>query len=312
MLAVIAISQYAIFKAEIDHAIWQFREERPYMAKVREAVVAEKADAKKSGETFKECEHCPEMVVILVGSFRMGSPDSEAGRSSDEDQVRTVAIAKPIAVGRFEVTWNEWDACVAMRGCDGSRAHDQTYGKGRRPVINVSWSDAKAYVAWLSRITGKEYRLLSEAEWEYAARGVTSADQSHPPYPWGNTEICRHANLADQSFRRSGFAGDVVNCDDKQARTAEAGRYPANAFGLHDMHGNVWEWVEDCWHDSYNGAPNDGSAWTTACTDADRRVVRGGSWVAVPQVLRSANRNGLTTGNRINNLGFRVGRTLTP
>jgi formylglycine-generating enzyme required for sulfatase activity len=311
MLAVIAVSQYAIFKAEIDHAIWQFREERPYIAKVREQVIAAAADGKKPAEAFRECDHCPEMAVIPAGSFRMGSPDNETGRSNDEGPVRTVNIAKPFAVGKFEVTWAEWEACVAMRGCDGSRAHDQTYGKGRRPVINVSWNDAKAYVAWLSRISGKDYRLLSEAEWEYAARGVRSADAAHPPYPWGDAEICRHANLADQSFRRAGFGGDIANCDDKEARTSEVGRYPANPFGLHDMHGNVWEWVADPWQNDYDDAPTDGSAWEKN-GDASRRVVRGGSWDYQPVNLRSAYRFRGTTDVRYFNLGFRVGRTLTP
>ena len=182
----------------------------------RYVLTAETERALKPGDSpFRECaKDCPEMVVLPAGSFRMGSPNSEAERRRGEGPVRTVTIAKPFAVGKFEVTWNDWEACVAMRGCDGRPTGDAGYGKGQRPVINVSWDQAKAYVAWLSRVTGRPYRLLSEAEWEYAARGVTSAKAPHPPYPWGNTASHEYANYGtDQccNGRRGGTRPVVLH-----------------------------------------------------------------------------------------------------
>jgi len=236
------------------------------------------------------------MVVVPAGSFKMGSPASEPGRDSDEGPQRKVTIARPFAVGKYEVTFAEWGACVAGGGCASNKSPgDQGWGKGRRPVINVSWNDAKEYVAWLSRKTGKPYRLLTEAEWEYAARGVTSANARHTRFHFGGIDSA----LGDYAWF-TGNSGD---------RTHEVGQKRPNAWGLHDMHGNVWEWVEDCWHGNYNSAPSDGSAWTTACTDNSRRVLRGGSWNSIPENLRSAVRLGVTTVDRNNNLGFRVGRT---
>lgn len=312
MLAVIGVSQYAIFKIEIDHFVWQLRHERPYIAKVREQVEAAAADARKPAETFRECEHCPEMVVVPAGSFLMGSPDGEAGRYDAEGPVHPVSIAKPFAVGKFAVTWDEWEACIAMRGCDGAPTTDATFGKGRRPVINVTWDQAQTYVAWLRRMTGKDYRLLTEAEWEYAARGVTRKDAPHPAYPWGDDNICKYANLADKSFRKAGYSGDAADCDDKWSVTAPVGSFPPNAFGLYDMHGNVWQWVQDGWHDNYQGdPPSDGTEWIKDA-DTSRRVVRGGSWDDQPGFLRSAYRDRNSSVIRFNDLGFRVGRTLAP
>jgi formylglycine-generating enzyme required for sulfatase activity len=192
-----------------------------------------------------------------------------------------------------------------MRGC--APTGEATIDKGRRPVINVSWDQAKAYVEWLARMTGKPYRLLSEAEWEYAARADTQT-----AYYFGDdaTQICRYANLADQSYRRAGYTDEAVNCDDGQAVTAPVGSYPANAFGLHDMHGNVWQWVEDPAHDNYQGAPTDGRVWMDG-GDERRRMARGGSWDYLPRLLRSAFRSRNPHDNRDSNLGFRVGRTLS-
>jgi Sulfatase-modifying factor enzyme 1 len=184
-----------------------------------------------------------------------------------EDPPHEVTIAKTFAVGRTEVTFAEWDICVAEGAC--LKASDSGWGRGDRPVINVSWDDAKEYVAWLSRITGKDYRLLSEAEWEYAARAGTTT-----PYSWGDNIGKGNANCR----------GCDSQWDGKQ--TAPVGSFKPNAFGLYDMHGNVIEWVEDRWHESYGGAPTDGTAWLQD-GDASRPIVRGGSWVSGPQDLRA-------------------------
>jgi len=172
-------------------------------------------------------------------------------------------------------------------------------------LINVSWDQAKAYVAWLSRVTGKPYRLLTEAEWEYAARGVTSADAPHPHYPWGDQASHEYANYGTDQC-----CNPRVKGRDQWLYTAPVGSFPPNDFGLHDMLGNVREWVEDPWHEHYGGAlPTDGSAWTQG-GDARYRVLRGGSWYNIPEDIRSAYRYDRTTDDRENNEGFRVGRTL--
>ena len=213
------------------------------------------------GRVFRDCDECPEMVVVPAGSFMMGSPASEAGRDADEGPQHRVTIARPFAVGKFEVTFAEWDACVAAGGCKHMPG-DERGGRGKRPVTNVSWDNiTKEYLPWLSPRTGKAYRLLTEAEWEYAARAGTTTR-----YAFGDTISKSQAQYSESIL---GSAG----------RTVEAGSFPANRFGLHDMHGNVWEWVQDCWNGSYNGAPSDGSAWTTR--DCSLRVLRGGSWVSM-------------------------------
>jgi len=229
-------------------------------------------------------------VVIPEGHFQMGSPDDEAGRNQDEGPTHDVNIAKPFALGRYEVTFAEYDQCVSEKGC-GHRPDDEGWGRGNRPVIGVSWNDAQAYVQWLSGKTGKAYRLPSEAEWEYAARAGSPV-----AYPWGG-EIGSGLAHCD---------GCGSEWDNKQ--TAPVGRFAANRFGLHDTVGNVWEWVEDCWNESYGGAPADGSAWRTG--DCGRRVVRGGSWRYIPDGARSANRNRFVAGVRDVILGFRVAREL--
>ena len=223
------------------------------------STVAAQERALKPKDTFQECTNCPEMMVVPAGSFTMGSPANEPGRYADEGPQHTVTIARQFAVGQFELTFDEWDACVADGGCNGYKPNDEGWGRGRRPVINVSWDDATAYVAWLAKKTGKPYRLLTEAEYEYATRaGTTTA------YPWGDDIGKNNANCN----------GCGSQWDGKQ--TAPVGSFAPNQFGLYDMVGNVWEWTEDCYHDSYNGAPADGSAWTGG--DCSRRVVRGGSW----------------------------------
>jgi formylglycine-generating enzyme required for sulfatase activity len=308
MLATIAGLQGVIFKEPIGNFFFEQTAVRHYIAEqVRPYVLTAEAErALKPGATFRECDSaCPEMIVVPAGSFRMGSPDSEAGRGKDEEPVHTVSIAKPFAVGKFELTWDDWDACVAMRGCDGRPTSDTAYGRGRKPLINVSWDQAQAYVNWFSRMTGKPYRLLTEAEWEYAARAGTQT-----AYSFGNdpAEICRYANGADQSFRRGGNNGEIASCDDGQELTAPVGSYSPNAFGLYDMHGNVWEWVQDCYVDSYKEAPTDGSS--VPDKEGCPRVIRGGSWYRDPLSLRSAIRYRYHPDVHGDALGFRLARTL--
>ncbi len=249
--------------------------------------------APETGSVFRDCPHCPEMVVVPPGDFMMGSPSSEEDRSDDEGPRHRVTIGSPFAVGVYEVTFSEWDACASAGGCGGYRPDDEGWGRGQRPVINVSWDDAQSYVAWLSRATGEAYRLLSESEWEYVARAGTATR-----YWWGR-DIGRNRANCDRCGSR---------WDDE--RTAPVGSFEANAFGLHDVHGNVWEWVQDCWNDSYAGAPGDGSAWESG--NCSRRVLRGGSWDDVPRVLRAASRGRDDTGFRGSYAGFRVARTFTP
>jgi formylglycine-generating enzyme required for sulfatase activity len=257
----------------------------------------------RPGDPFRECaKDCPEMVVVPAGEFMMGSPTTETGRYNNEDPQHKVTIAKPFAVSKFDVTFDDWDACLSIGGCPKEgRAGDDGWGRDTRPVIFVSWDDAQAYVAWLSRMTGKAYRLLTEAEWEYAARaGTTTA------YSWGD------------DIKKDGKA--MANCDGCGSQwdgrqTAPVGSFAPNAFGLYDMAGNVWQWVQDCYHPNYDGAPTNGSEWTAGGARPQRpckgRVVRGGSWDVDPQFLRSAFRRRGTTVNRFTVLGFRVGRTLT-
>ena len=246
-----------------------------------------------SRHKFRDCPDCPEMVVVPSGSFMMGSPSSEEGRDADEGPVHRVTIVRPFAVGVYEVTFGEWDACVSGGGCGGYRPGDKGWGRGRHPVIYVSWDDAKAYVDWLSDKTGEEYRLLSESEWEYVARAGTVTR-----YWWGDEIGRNRANCAVCGSR----------WDDEQ--TSPVGSFAPNGFGLHDVHGNVWEWVEDCWHEDYVGAPGDGRAWTVG-GDCEGRVLRGGSWGHKPQYLRSALRSWGTAGLRVDYFyGFRVARTL--
>jgi formylglycine-generating enzyme required for sulfatase activity len=240
-------------------------------------------------DEFRECVHgCPTLVVVPAGSFAMGSPESEEEHRSNEGPQHKVTLANPFAVGKFDVTFAEWDACVDAGACP--RASDSGWGRADRPVIYVSWEEAKLYVAWLSRATGKDYRLLSEAEWEYAARAGSTTRHF-----FGDDE-------ADQYAWHSGNSG---------GKTQPVGKKKPNAFGLYDMHGNVWQWVEDAYHDSYEGAPKDGSAWIEG-GEPGRRVIRGASWVNDSFNLRAALRERGAAGSRFDNLGFRLGRTLTP
>jgi formylglycine-generating enzyme required for sulfatase activity len=265
-----------------------------------------------AGESFKDCAECPEMVVVPAGRFMMGSSEAEieqirkiddwwkenAGR---EGPLHEVAIPEPFAVGRFAVTFDEWDTAQAdadwqrVTGLEPRKPDARGWGRGNRPVIHVSWDDAQAYAKWLSARTGKTYRLLSEAEWEYAARAGTTSR-----YWFGddNSQLGEHAWFSANSG----------------GKTHPVGQKTPNSWGLHDVYGNVYEWVEDCWNASYAGKPDRLKASGAALTagDCSRRVLRGGSWSNIPRNLRSASRGWSLRGNRDDSNGFRLARTLTP
>jgi formylglycine-generating enzyme required for sulfatase activity len=251
------------------------------------------------GDTFQDCPECPEMVVLPAGSFTMGSPVDEEGQYKDQSPQRKVTIAKPFAVGKFEVTFAEWDVCVAEGGCK-YKPGDAGWGRGKRPVINISWDDATdAFLPWLLHKTGKAYRLLTEAEWEYAARAGTIT-----PFSTGPTIATDQANF-DGNYTYGGSAKGQ-----SRQKTVEVGSFKPNGFGLHDMHGNVFEWVADCYKPSYAGAPTDGSAVTfSGCT---ARVLRGGSLLDDPRYLRSAHRYVNSSKHSGSSWGFRLARTLSP
>ena len=258
------------------------------------------ADASlKPGDIRRDCasEACPEMVVVPSGEFMMGSPDTEKDRDKDEGPQRKVTIARPFLVSKYEVTFAEWDACYDAGGCS-YQPGDQGWGRGKRPVIDVSWYDIQQYLKWLSTKTGMTYRLLTEAEWEYAARGITDASKPHPRYSWGD-DIKLDGN-AMANCERCGSQWD-------SKQTALVGSFKPNDFGLYDMHGNVSEWVQDCYGD-YAKASNDGSA--APQTDSCSLVPRGGSWDNVPRYLRAAARGAVSPDLRLGRIGFRVARVL--
>ena len=259
----------------------------------------------------------PEMIMIPGGQFMMGSPDDEEGRDDNEGPQREVAIA-PFAIARTEVTFDQWDACVENGGCQSNpEPDDEGWGRGARPVINVSWHDAREYIAWLNgQVEGGPYRLPTEAQWEYAARATTmrsndggstfvsleSPEISITAYPWGEGASHEFANYREDQCcsGRDVWAGE----------TAPVASFPGNGFGLYDMHGNVWEWVEDCLLD-YRVDHDDGSARTSDRDgNCDLRVGRGGSWFVEPRFIRSAVRGRSESDHRDNNLGFRPARDL--
>ena len=253
--------------------------------------------ALKQKSDFRECEKCPEMIVVPGGSFMMGATESGSKRASAEASRHKVTFARAFAVGRFAVTFDEWDACVADGGCGGYKPWDNGWGRGRRPVVNVSWTDAKSYVAWLSERTGKPYRLLSEAEREYVTRaGTVSA------FWWGAAVSRRQANYDDRASQDKAAKGGPGQ------KTMPVDSYQPNPWGLYQVHGNIWEWVEDCLNDSYSGAPADGSAWLAG--HCERRVLRGGSWVSTADAIESGSRYGVQAEGRVSNVGFRIARSL--
>jgi len=238
-------------------------------------------------EATRDCKDCPEMLTIPAGQFDMGSIAASA--YTDEKERRTVTFAKPFAIGKYEVTFAEWDACVADGGC-AHKPSDQGWGRDRRPVTNVSWDDVQTYVAWLSKKTGKKYRLPTEAEWEYAARAGTATD-----YFWGDD-----VGTGKAQCKGCGGKGEVG--------TTPVGGFEPNAFGLHDTVGNVREWVQDCYLYEYGKAPKDGSAATEK--DCQLRTLRGGSWNDQPRDVRSTYRYKANPWNSYALLGFRVAKTL--
>ena len=249
--------------------------------------------------TFRDCAQCPEMVVVPAGSFIMGSAASEPGRYVNEGPTREVTIPDDFAVGVYEVTFREWDACIASGGCNGYRPNDAGWGRGLRPVINLSWQDTQSWLHWLSARTGHDYRLLSEAEWEYVARaGTTRA------FYTGDQLTTDQANFDGSRTYNGSPAGAARN------KTLEVGTFPANPFGLYDVYGNAWEWVEDCWNDSYATVPVDASANPGELCPV--RALRGGAWYNNPRDLRSAHRFWFRYDLRYVSFGFRIARTLKP
>jgi formylglycine-generating enzyme required for sulfatase activity len=221
----------------------------------------------------------------------MGSPATEEGRNANEGPQRLITFAKPFAVSKFAVTFADWDACVSVGGCP--HVSDSGFERGTRPVINLRWDEAQQYAAWFSKVTGRPYRLLTEAEWEYAARAGSAT-----AYFWGDQIGQGNANCNQCGSQWDGW------------QTSPVGSFKPNTFGLYDMAGNVWQFVQDCYHDDYNGAPTDGSVWIIG--DCHRPVVRGGSWGNAPQNLRSASRDWFSADDRDYHIGFRLARALVP
>jgi formylglycine-generating enzyme required for sulfatase activity len=236
------------------------------------------------GEIFRDCPDCQELVVVPSGDFDMGSRERPS-----EGPVHHVTIGKTFAIGRKEVTFTDWEQCVAASACK-YKPNDQGWGRGDRPVIDVSWNDTQEFLGWLSQKTGQTYRLPSEAEWEYASRGGATS-----PFWWGKDVGTGHAKCAD--------------CGGDQSRqTSPTGSFRPNAFGLYDTAGNAAEWVQDCWNQTYSGAPGDGAAWTTG--DCSVRVLRGGSFTNKAVYLRSSARMKYDADVRYYANGFRVVREL--
>lgn len=266
----------------------------PYVrVQVRPHVLSIAAErALTAGDVFAECAaDCPQMIVVPAGQFVMGSAASERGHDAAEEPEHIVTIPAPFAVSKFEVTFAEWDNCVEHGDC-AANVSDSGLGRGNQPVINVAWGDAKQYVAWLSHVTRKTYRLLSEAEWEYAARAGTQT-----AYYWGNS-----IGTGNASCEGCGSRWDVK-------QPAPVGAFAPNAFGLYDMEGNVWQYLEDCFHPNYDGAPKDGSAWLS--NDCTSHILRAGAYLSLPKYLRNANRVRPANSEKGTAIGFRIARTLS-
>ena len=273
----------------------------------RDAVTEPPPVFPKAGTEIRDCPKCPVMVVVPAGSFVMGYPPGDSGRLHQEGPVRKVTFGKPFAVGKFEVTFDEWDACAAEKQCQ--KVDDKGRGRGRRPVVYISWDQAAGYAKWVSKKTGKNYRLLTEAEWEYAAR---AGEESRYRF-WGIApdRICGFANVYDKTARKQDDSGsESMPCDDRYAEAAPVGSFKPNAFGLYDMLGNVSEWTEDCVPTGlqWRGAPLDGTANLKG--DCSQRAYRGGSWFENEKSYMRTPDRYKYIGARDGDLGFRVARSL--
>ena len=260
-----------------------------------------------SGKPFRDnsangdpCVRCPELVVVPSGTFNMGSTEGEAWRldwqREREAPSTNVAIAKPLAVARFAVTFDEWAACAAAGDCLDTPG-DSGWGRGNRPVINITWDEANAYVGWLSRKTGRSYRLLSEAEREYMARAGTAT-----PFWFGTAPAPKQANYLPVS------AGGNTSTAPSTEMTLPVNSFEPNPWGLYNVHGNVWDWTADCWNDNHRGHSGTGAAVLTG--DCRHRVLKGGSWFHPPMLMRAAARTRASTDLRANSIGLRVVRNI--
>jgi len=255
----------------------------------------EREQSLRPKDSFKECDICPEMVVVPKGSFTMGTPTSEPDRDVGEDPLHRVNIPRPFAVARFKISFDDWDACVADNGCDGIRGDDNGFGRGRLPAYGISFEAAKSYLAWISRKVGRTYRLPSESEREYFTRAGTTT-----PFWFGKTISAQQANYSASTPYANGPRGE----DSKGPKPVDA--YMPNKFGLYQVHGNGWEWTEDCYNKRYTqDTPADGSPWLEG--DCNKRMVRGGPWNWSANMLRSGYRYGVYAGS---GYGFRIVRTL--
>jgi formylglycine-generating enzyme required for sulfatase activity len=268
---------------------------------VSEALAAMDDLVMRPGKRFRDCDACPEMIVVPPGSFEQGAPENAPGALGMERPQRTVTIPEAIAVGTHEVTLAQWDACVSAGGCSRS-LDDNGWGRGERPAIMVSWNDTQDYLQWLNDETGKSYRLPSESEWEYFTRAGQSDD-----WLGGRPEaVCDFANIAGQE---SSFDWRHQACSDPVVvGTAPSGSFRPNAFGLYDVIGNVAEWTADCMNLSYLDAPVDGSAWGRGICSS--HMTRGGSWLTGGKDIRLSSRFNLKNGDRNDFTGFRVVRRI--
>lgn len=249
----------------------------------------------KPKDSFKECADCPEMVVVPAGSFMMGTPVTEPDRDKGEDPIHRVTIAKPFAVGRFKITFDEWDACVADGGCGGNKGDDGGFGRGRMPAYGISFDAANTYLVWLSKKVGRTYRLPSESEREYFTRAGTTT-----PFWFGKTISMQDANY----WASTPYANGPRGVDSKGPVAVDT--YAPNPFGLYQVHGNGWEWTQDCDNKRYTeDTPTDGAPWLEG--DCTKRIVRGGPWNWSANMLRSGYRYGVYAGG---GYGFRAVRTL--
>ncbi|MGE8154891.1 formylglycine-generating enzyme family protein [Pseudomonas vancouverensis] len=257
------------------------------------------------GKVFKDCRDCPEMVVLPAGTFTMGTPDDEVGREPDEGPMHEVTFDKPFAMSRYQITAGEWNQYMKETGItlpDGDTRPGRactngkpSYPQGpRQPAVCMNYAEVSAYVTWLSLKTGQHYHIVSEAQREYAARAGSTGPFPFPFDPGTEYSIATHANTYGPT--------------DGYSFSSPVGSYPPNAFGLYDMHGNVYEWLADCYHPDYVGAPTDGSAWTEP--DCDTLRIRGNDWGEAPVFSRSGNRNDIDPATRGDWIGFRVVRTL--